>query len=778
MVVLRSREVLPTIPPEKSAATSQPATPVQTGEPTTHRTPLSPTPNAKPQPSGDDSDTPTCRRSLRLTSKLVPSGGLGLEPTRKRKVVKGMEEKGEAAVVDNVFDSLGERDSSTGLSGALILRSGKSVVKRRVECGSVEEVINSGVELDAMEDLLGKGNEEFDSNKDLEMTIFGVSTRVRRYSREDKGKGVEKGDSDRITREVSEGKKRFSREEKGKSIEEEDVLVTQEIPEGSRVYSTEEKEKGKGKLVGDDSTSNTNDSKNVKLYKSRMEQFRDIARQNASRFAHFDHEEPNNSHLSSQDDDDDEMLSNEEEQKVEDWPGPFSTAMKIIRDRANKAGLKQGSSFSQETTSVPIMWTPKNIRECKPSKESAPSLQELCLAILAKNADAITSLENVPDALRHQLCKLLCDSRKMDGHFLDLLVCGFPTEIRIRDCSWLTEEEFTKCFSECDARNLMVLQLDQSGRCMTDYTLHATLVRASVSLPVLSTLSLCGACRISDSGLQSLVSRAPALRSINLSQCSLLTSASIGTLADSLGSVLKELYLDDCQRIDAPTILLALKKLEHLEVLSLARIQSVSDKFVREFIATRGHNMKELVLTDCVNLTDSSLKVISATCSGLVALDLSNLRKLTDSSLGYLANGCPQLQRLKLCRNAFSDEAIAAYLESSGELLIELALNSIWKVGNNTALSLTRRARNLLNLDLSWCRNLTDAALGLIVDSCLSLRELKLFGCGQITNAFLDGHSNPKVKIIGLKMSPVLEHLRIPYSQGSPLCYRPMPSSV
>jgi len=66
-----------------------------------------------------------------------------------------------------------------------------------------------------------------------------------------------------------------------------------------------------------------------------------------------------------------------------------------------------------------------------------------------------------------------------------------------------------------------------------------------------------------------------------------------------LGSLLKELYLDDCLTIDAAQIVPALRKLEHLEVLSLAGIQTVSDEFIGDYITARGHNMKELVLKDC-----------------------------------------------------------------------------------------------------------------------------------------------------------------------------------
>lgn len=639
----------------------------------------------------------------------------------------------------------------------------------------------------------------------------GISTRGRRkYNREVKVEGVKEGVVEGLKENpctdengTSRRGRRYSREEKEKRSKE-GAVVIEELGEnpvaleggssrGRMRYSREEK--GKGKLVVDDGLiSNAKDmlqleprvknlvdglaesvvleerkegaSARSKVPESRMEQFRDIARQNASRFAHFEVQEHEADHH------DVEMPSVEEEQdKVEDWPGPFSTAMKIIRDRANRLNLQQRGSTSEKEKPVPITWMPKTDRACKPSKGLVPSLQELCMKILVKNADAIASLEHVPDALRHRLCQLLCDSRRMNAHFLALLVRGSPMEIRIRDCSWLAEEEFTKNFEVCDSRNLTVLQLDQCGRCMADYTLLATLARSPGSLPRLTTLSISGACRLSDAALSSLVSSAPALQSLNLSQCSLLTSASMDTLADSLATSLRELYINDCQSIQPMLIFPALKKLEHLEVLSLSGIQTINDNFLRGFIVARGHNIKELVLTDCVKLTDSSMKVIAETCSKLCTLDLGNLRKLTDSALGFLANACREIHTLKLCRNAFSDEAIAAFLETSGELLKELSLNNVTKVGHCTALSLARRSRKLLSLDLSWCRNLTNEALGLIVDSCLSLKVLKLFGCSQVTNVFLDGHSNSDVQIIGLKTSPVLEHIRAPELQEFALRY-------
>lgn len=179
-----------------------------------------------------------------------------------------------------------------------------------------------------------------------------------------------------------------------------------------------------------------------------MERFHDIARENASRFAFFAPEE--------EDGDRSPPVPEAAHEEIEDWPGPFSTAMKIIRDRG--MNLQNAQTSSQTNLCESIKWVPK-AKKGDVGVLSVPSLQDMCFKILVKNVDAIASLESVPDALRHRLSQLLCDSRRINGHFLELLVRGTPTEIRLRDCSWLTEEQFTECFRTCNTENLLVCGL-------------------------------------------------------------------------------------------------------------------------------------------------------------------------------------------------------------------------------------------------------------------------------------------------------------------------------
>ncbi|KAJ4789838.1 F-box/LRR protein [Rhynchospora pubera] len=438
-----------------------------------------------------------------------------------------------------------------------------------------------------------------------------------------------------------------------------------------------------------------------------------------------------------------------------DWPGPFSTAMKIIEEREaiRKAREQAHSSKGSQPAAVPISWKPsKDKRADGVSFAKKPlSLKSKCIRILADNANEIESLEVLPDMVKSMLIPVICHNRKMTARLLSQLVRGSPVELQLSDCSWANDKEFEDIFTCCDTSKLKEVQLDLCGRCLPDYVLRATLARAPNSLPSLTKLSLKGAYSLSDDGLAAIVSSAPLVSSVNLCECSLLTSEGISHLADNRGAALRELYIDNCQNVNAMLILPSLKKAKCLEVLSMAGIPSVSDKFVSELIPVCGSTIKELCFAACSKLTASAIKVIGDNCPQLSALDIRNLTRLKDVALGHLANGCRSINKLLLYRSSFSDEAIAAFVEASGTKLIELSLNNIEKVGHQTAIAISRRCcMSLQTLDLSFCRKMSDQALGLMVDSCSSLKTLKLFGCTQVTDFFRNGHSNFSVRIIGL----------------------------
>ncbi|XP_062196759.1 uncharacterized protein LOC133899728 [Phragmites australis] len=535
---------------------------------------------------------------------------------------------------------------------------------------------------------------------------------------------------------------RFSADSKGKG-----KMV---IGESSLSLSSSEDEMN-SEPVGSKEVQSISRSVYASMESHRRQTARDRAIRLAPKFAFFKADEEEHS-----EGDDAEEL--EPVADPQDWPGPFSTAVRIYEEREAKLRARESNSSKLgKSANKVILWSPSKDR--KNTVRPAPSLTSLCLSTLADHAEGIESLGGIPVELKHKLLKMLCCSRKMNTHLLNELLCDSPTELQLSDCSWLSEDDFEKTFGKCKTESLQVLQLDISGRCMPDYILPTTLAKVPNCMPLLRKISLNGNYRLSDKGLDTIITAAPSLSSLNLCECSLLTSTGIEILANKLHSVLRELYIDDCLNVEAMMILPALQKIKHLEVLSMSGVQSVCDKFVNELIPVHGSNMRELAFAGCLKLTSSSVKTIAESCPQLSSLDLRNLNRLRDSALRNLRNGCRLIKILKLQRNTFSDEAVSQYLEESGGCLTELMLNNVEKAGDLTALAIAGKcSAGLEVLDLSFCRELTNEALGLIVDSCSSLRILKLFGCTQITDFFLKGHSNPSVKIIGIEGS-ILEQM-------------------
>lgn len=128
----------------------------------------------------------------------------------------------------------------------------------------------------------------------------------------------------------------------------------------------------------------------------------------------------------------------------------------------------------------------------------------------------------------------------------------------------------------------------------------------------------------------------------------------------------------------------------------------------------------------CISKTDCCLcwylVMICAWISCFMCHSLANLSY--NNFIATLFNSSPSVEWV--CWNQ-------AYLTVNDVLLFLSGTCVVIQVGFNTAASLGRRSKRLHTLDLSWCRNLTDEAVGFIVDNCLSLRMLKLFGCTQVS---------------------------------------------
>ncbi|CAN7114610.1 unnamed protein product [Brassica rapa subsp. narinosa] len=449
----------------------------------------------------------------------------------------------------------------------------------------------------------------------------------------------------------------------------------------------------------------------------------------------------------------------EEEEEVVKGKSRFDDAKKAIKKRRR---------YSSRSSDAPC----GGIELSMTRHRTAPTLTELCMRVLAENSEAIESLHLVPDHLKKKISSLVSDSSKVDKAFMQLLVDDSPSEVSVKNCVDLEEEDLTQILSECDRVSLqVVLNLDLCGRAMTENAITEFLKRSPYGFPSLTRLSLQGAFCLTDNALALISRSAPLLRVVNLCDCSLLTFQAVKILADYFGSTLRGLNIGGCQGIKPCDVFrISLSRFEKLSSLSVAGLEGIHDVVV-EFCTSRGSSLTDLSLASCVGVNDGTLWTVGRYCPNLEALDISELDSLTDASLKEITDGCRSLRSVKFTRNRFSDEGVAAFLEVCGGSINNLSLNNVRNVGQETAISLAKYCKRLHYLDLSWCRKLTEEELRQIMSCCSLLRSLKLFGWTQVTEDFLEDLSRSEVSIVGLKMTSLFAHPDDSYPSVDAKCF-------
>lgn len=138
--------------------------------------------------------------------------------------------------------------------------------------------------------------------------------------------------------------------------------------------------------------------------------------------------------------------------------------------------------------------------------------------------------------------------------------------------------------------------------------------------------------------------------------------------------------------------------------------------------------LEELYFDECTAVTDTGLAAVSASCRGLKVLSVRRCTRLTDSSLIAVAE--------------------RGTLET-------LSVNGVHQVTSALINSLTTCCKDTLHdLDISFCRDVSESALGKMVDHCVNLRRLRVYGCSQLTKRFLYGHGNERLtEIMGATLA-------------------------
>jgi len=239
-----------------------------------------------------------------------------------------------------------------------------------------------------------------------------------------------------------------------------------------------------------------------------------------------------------------------------------------------------------------------------------------------------------------------------------------------------------------------------------------------------------------------------------------LTDEAINRLAWNCPSVQK-LILYNCFKITDGCVTQVSKFCPQLREVDLSSCQNLTDSSIQRLV--KGCPYLEVICCEECKLSELGITSIAENSYCLKTLKLAYCKGVTDYSLNKLANGCPNMSHVDLSYcTSVTVEGLKKAVGSWSNLKI-LNLRGLYQISTETVVH-----PNLQVLNLSWCKNIQDAAIAQIAAGCSSLVNLDLAWGGKITaNAIHKlAQKLPMLRFLNLRGCTKVTFLTIKYLSG------------
>ncbi|EJT45194.1 DNA dependent ATPase [Trichosporon asahii var. asahii CBS 2479] len=351
--------------------------------------------------------------------------------------------------------------------------------------------------------------------------------------------------------------------------------------------------------------------------------------------------------------------------------------------------------------------------------KGAPALADLCIGIIGKYIEEVDALGDIGTINLDKVCKIICKSRRLTPDTAKLLYSVDRTELAI----------YKAMARLCP--HLESLRLLYCGQMQTD-----TLKDWAESMRDLRELELYAPFLVRQEGWEAFFrARGPQLEKFLLTQSPRFDEDTLDVLVSSAPN-LKALRLSEIGKLNSewlPTI----AKLKNLEYLDLSSPGTpLSDDAVAELLSAVGGKLTELDLSSNPELSDEVLDAIAKYCPRLTHLSLHHV-DLSDEGLvrffrALKAKKRPGLIELDL-EKGHDLQSLDDLIAHSGQTLKTLSLCG-WRGAEREQLSRLEECKNLEFLDISWCRNTNDFTVKDILDGCDAIKEVRVWGCNLLTD--------------------------------------------
>lgn len=278
--------------------------------------------------------------------------------------------------------------------------------------------------------------------------------------------------------------------------------------------------------------------------------------------------------------------------------------------------------------------------------------------------------------------------------------------------------------------NLTHLELQMCGR-MTDEVLQLLGERCqSLSVVQLHGPYLCTAAAFSS--FLTLLGRK--LLTLKLSHASKFSDHCLETLSTNCTNLI-ELSLTETEKVGNNGVI-HLKSLG-LEKLTLDRIGVIESETFLNLFAAIGSNLYLLSLSHQNNINDDVHALISNKCGKLTHLSLEGCKQSSNESLSNLLSNLVNLTELNISQNPLIEDCVLeSVIKTHNKTIQRLNISGLHMLTNDVL----KRLGNLhfmIDIDLSWCRDVTDGVIETILRECTLIKSVSLFGCYLLTNVLL-----------------------------------------
>ncbi|KAL5576091.1 hypothetical protein UlMin_017790 [Ulmus minor] len=248
---------------------------------------------------------------------------------------------------------------------------------------------------------------------------------------------------------------------------------------------------------------------------------------------------------------------------------------------------------------------------------------------------------------------------------------------------------------------------------------------AKACLP-LKKLILSSSCSFTVNGIVFLLSKNKILQYLDLGQVKFLTDEIMFEISKFLPSV-TFINLSLCYELTEFTLFNLIRNCPMLNEIKMACTKLGAKEFTSDFVVNP--QVKSLDLRHNKCLGNESVKKIAFACPNLQLLNLSYCCQITEEAIEEVLKRCPEIRHLSVNRC----KGVKKFLIDFELPKLEVICATKSSIDDEGLSLIGKNCRNLLQLNLRYCVNVTEKGVKEVVQNCRSLQEINLKWCDKVS---------------------------------------------